>query len=58
MQVRMVVVPHDREMSCAHLDQFGDRTILRVHFKCASGWSLHGQSQYCVNDATMARNQY
>jgi len=58
MQVRMVVVPHDREMSCAHLDQFGDRTILRVHLKRTSWRSLHGQSQNCVNHATMARDQY
>ena len=58
MQVCMVVVAHDREMPCAHFDQFGNRTILRVHLKRTSWRSLHGQSQYGINDTTMAGNQY
>ena len=58
MQVRMVVIPNKRKVPRANFYQFSDRTILGVHFKCASGWSLHSQSQYCVNHATMTGNQY
>ena len=54
----MIVVAHDCKMSRAHLDQLGDRTVFRVHFKRARRRSLHRGSQYCIHHSTMTRDQH